>query len=258
MARKSLRKNKRGGNCAVPAKMGSACPTTPDVSGYKNPCTEIGKSNIQGGSCGSSGTDCLGNSTAATGKNLYEHGSPSESAWFHRGTYGAETSTNVVSSQKGGKKPRSRRNKTKSQRKNKKGGNYRLNLNERIGGLAKVDHDHQSYVPSTRNLVVPDAKPGNAHVTNKVSHRGGSKNKRPRRGNKSKSNRRSQRKSPRKPRKSLNFTKRSRSTRRRNLRKRGGANDYPASVSGENSNYSGDMNKRDFNGKQPTWGPDNI
>ena len=122
----------------------------------------------RGGNCSEIATSCLAAnpiaSKAATvydnvnlGKTAISDGSAndlptaSELAWFFRNSYGATTSSNVVNSQKGGKKSK-RNNKNKQ-----KGGHadqHFFAFDEKIGGLPRVDHKYDIYPPSLHNVQV--------------------------------------------------------------------------------------------------------
>jgi len=68
----------------------------------------------QNGGCGSAKADCMGNTIADMG-DMTHLSTASEQAWFHRNTYGAPSSTNVIS-QKGGKDKKSNQTSRKQQR----------------------------------------------------------------------------------------------------------------------------------------------
>lgn len=152
----------------------------------------------RGGSCAGPNADCMGNNYDNLGKTAISDGAPndlptaSELSWFFRNTFGAAPSTNVIPqptintscNQKGG----SRRRRSKGQRggncdmcklpvqtggrrsKVQRGGQYSLDLTDKIGGLSRVNNCYDPYPPSLDNLVVSGPAPQDVKVSNVIPY----------------------------------------------------------------------------------------
>jgi len=135
-----------------------------------------------GGSCAGPTADCLGSNYANLGKTAISDGAPtdlpsaSELSWFFRNTYGATPSTNIIPQsnpnntcvQNAGSRSRKQRGgdcltcdipiqnggKKSRTKKNQRGGNVYLDLNDKIGGLSKVNNCYDPFPPSLDNLKV--------------------------------------------------------------------------------------------------------
>jgi len=211
------------------------CNLEPNVSEYKTPCGSLTDNQFglketvgyysggraskkQNGGCNAAKPDCMGNTIPNMGDMTYLS-KASEDAWFYRNTYGAPSSTNVLS-QKGGKSKRINRKRKVSKMRlsrkvsninaqkskhNQKGGNYVLAVDQpKIGGLSHVQYQDDVYAQYAPNVNSANPIP-NLKVVNNNYMKGGSK-------------------------------------RNSRYNKKGGQ-----------GNFNPDMNTRTFNCKQPFW-----
>jgi hypothetical protein len=254
----------------APTATNPTCLPTPDVEMYKYPCPHLTENQFgmavggrskkrrvfrksqRGGSCGGPTDHCLGGSYANLGKTAISDGgpndlpTPSELSWFFRNTYGATPSTNVVpqapvvndTAQKGGR------------RKYQRGGNVFLNLNDKIGGLSRVDSTYDPYPPSLSNLEVTGPGPQDVQLTRVIPYntRLNGANAQPQLDNSSLA------------RNSFVLSggsrkKKSFLTRRSRNHLFGGNSPFPNVFNGVQGEFSSDMSIRDFNCNQPNWCP---
>jgi hypothetical protein len=151
----------------------------------------------KGGSCAGPTADCLGSNYDNLGKTAISDGAPndlpssSELSWFFRNTYGATPSTNVVPQsninntcvqnggrsrkQKGGNCltcdiPVQNGGKRSRNKKVQNGGNVSLDLNDKIGGLSRVNNCYDPYPPSLENVKISGPGPQDVSVSNVISY----------------------------------------------------------------------------------------
>ena len=149
-----------------------------------------------GGSCAGPTADCMGSNYDNLGKTAISDGGPndlpsaSELSWFFRNTYGATPSTDVIPQpninnscvQKGGRSRKQRGGNCvmcelppqtggkKSKKKIQRGGNYFLDLSDKIGGLSRVDNCYDPYPPSLDNVKVNGPLPQDVQVSNVIPY----------------------------------------------------------------------------------------
>ena len=124
-----------------------------------------------GSDCGAATPSCMGvGNNVNLGKETISDGgvndlpSPSELAWFFRNTYGATPSSNLVGA------GRRRRNSRKKQQRGGHASNHNFGLDEKIGGLPRVDNQYDIYPPSTSNVVVKGPLPQDMVSENVISY----------------------------------------------------------------------------------------
>ena len=271
----SKKRRLRGGdgNCGsfsstAPTATNPTCLPTPNVEMYKYPCPHLTENQFgmavggrskkrrvsrrsqRGGSCGGPTPDCMGNNYDNLGKTAISDGgpndmpTPSELSWFFRNTYGATPSTNVVSqtpvvnapAQKGGR------------RNYQRGGNVFLNLNDKIGGLSRVDNTYDPYPPSLSNLEVTGPGPQDTQLTRVIPYntRLNGATAQPQLENSSLSRNSFELSGGSRKKKSF-LTRKSRN------HLFGGNGQYPNVFNGVQGEFSPDMSIRSFNCNQPNW-----
>jgi len=275
-----LRKKQFGGvQCASLSNIQDpGCMPTPNVQMYVQPCTNLTENQFGmpgmpglslrggrrrrvskrralrgGGSCAAATADCFGNVPAPA---IFDGGinnapNASELAWFFRNSYGATPSTNVIPqpnintscSQTGG-----RRRRRRISRKRQRGGNYFLNLNQRVGGLPPVENSPQEHAPSFSNLQVNSPNPADARVINIVPQSSFHGQAVPRLDTSSLT-RNSMALSGGSRKKKSFLTRRSRN------HLFGGSAAFPSAFNGLSGNFSADMQTRQFDCNQPNWCP---
>ena len=230
-----------------------------------------------GGSCAGATADCLGSSYANLGKTAISDGAPtdlpsaSELSWFFRNTYGATPSTNVIPQsnpdntcvQKGGRSrkqkggdcltcpvPIQNGGKKSRTKKNQSGGNVYLDLNDKIGGLSRVNNCYDPFPPSLDNLKVLGSGAQDVAVTNVIPYntRLNGANAQPLLDESSLTRNSFQ---------LVGGSKKKKNFLTRNSRHYlfGGNSQFPNAYNGVQSNFSPDMLTRKFDCGQPHWCP---
>ena len=230
-----------------------------------------------GGSCAGPTADCLGSNYANLGKTAISDGAPtdlpsaSELSWFFRNSYGATPSTNIIPQsnpdntcvQNGGRSrkhkggncltcdiPLQNGGKKSRTKKTQNGGNVYLDLNDKIGGLSKVNNCYDPFPPSLDNLKVLGSGAQDVSVTNVIPYnsRLNGANVQPLLDESSLT------------RNSFQFVgggKKKKNFLTRNSRHYlfGGNSQFPNAYNGVQSNFSPDMLTRKFDCAQPHWCP---
>jgi hypothetical protein len=260
----SKKRRLRGGdaNCGTfsstaPTAINPTCLPTPNVEMYKYPCPHLTENQFgmavggrykkrrisrrrqHGGSCGGPTPDCMGNNYDNLGKTAISDGgpndlpTPSELSWFFRNTYGATPSTNVVPD---------------ASATVQKGGNVFLNLNDKIGGLSRVDNTYDPYPPSLSNLEVTGPGPQDVQLTRVIPYntRLNGATAQPELGNSSLTRNSFELSGGSRKKKSF-LTRKSRN------HLFGGNGQYPNVFNGVQGEFSPDMNIRKFDCNQPNW-----
>jgi hypothetical protein len=231
----------------------------------------------KGGSCAGPTADCLGSNYPNLGKTAISDGAPtdlpsaSELSWFFRNTYGATPSTNIIPQsnpdntcvqnggrsrkQKGGNCltcdiPLQNGGKKSRTKKTQNGGNVYLDLNDKIGGLSKVNNCYDPFPPSLDNLKVLGAGAQDVAVTNVIPYntRLNGANAQPLLDESSLTRNSFQ---------LVGGSKKKKNFLTRNSRHYlfGGNSQFPNAYNGVQSNFSPDMLTRKFDCAQPHWCP---
>ena len=275
----SKKRRLRGGNAncgfssTAPTANNPTCLPTPNVEMYKYPCPNLTENQFgmavggrsrkrsvsrrtqRGGSCAGPTPDCMGNNYDNLGKTAISDGGPndlptaSELSWFFRNTYGATPSTNVIAqptnvttaTQKGGKR---------RSRKYQRGGNYFLDLTNKIGGLSRVDNTYDQYPPSLSNLQVNGTSPQDVKSINVIPYNTlyNGATAQPELENSSLTRNSFELSGGSRKKKSF-LTRKSRN------HLFGGNGQYPNVFNGVQSEFSPDMNIRKFDCNQANWSP---
>jgi hypothetical protein len=136
-----------------------------------------------------------------------------------------------------------------SKRRGQRGGNYFFNLNQRIGGLAQVDNTFDPYPPSLSNLKINSSVAGDVSVRNAVPYPNNTNNAVVPLVETSSLTRNSLALSGGSKKKSF-LTRRS-----RNHLFGGSVAAFPSAFNGVPSEFSPNMETRQFNCNQPVWCP---
>jgi len=280
--KRSLRQ--RGGNCGSnPTVSAKDCMPQVDLNRYRSPCSAVGGARRQrssrrqqrGGNCAPPVKSCMTGDTQSMVDGAF---SQSECAWANRYSVGPADATNSVAvggarRQKKQQKRSSRRQQRSSRRQQRssrnrkqRGGQYSLNLVDKIGGLSRVDASYDPYAPSFKNLQVNGPNVSDVKVVDVVPPQNMLGDAMP---NESSSalarnsfqipqcgaGRRKQRSS--RSRKQRGGSRRNYLVRRsgNRLMRGGSPADYPSAYNGVQSDFSADMTTRKFDCYQPNWCP---